>query len=115
MSPTGYDVLASETLSAAEALLVSFRTSEDSALHDLTRKWSRELLSTTRLLLESPAAGNVQRRRLLEDLELILVQLAQLPAADAALEREIVKRAMARRQVLTRLRTSIPAGQSSGI
>jgi hypothetical protein len=111
---TGYDVLATETLTAAEALLVSFRTSEDTALDDLMRRWSRELLSTTRLLMESPAAKDVQRRRLLEDLELVLVQLAQLPATDAAFDREIVKRAIARRQVLTRIRTAIPAGRSSG-
>jgi hypothetical protein len=113
-TPTGYDVLTTETLTAAEALLVSFRTSEDTALDDLMRRWSRELLSTTRLLMESPAAGNAQRRRLLEDLELVLVQLAQLPSTDAALERELVKRAIARRQVLTRIRTSIPAGRASG-
>lgn len=112
--PSGYDVLATETLTAAEALLVSFRTSEDTALDDLMRRWSRELLSTTRLLMESPAAKDVQRRRLLEDLELVLVQLAQLPSTDAALDRELVKRAIARRQVLHRIRTAIPAGQSSG-
>jgi hypothetical protein len=114
-TPTGYDVLASQTLTAAEALLVSFRTSEDTAFDDLMRRWSRELLSTTRLLIESPAAENAQRRRLLEDLELVLVQMAQLPAADAALERDLVKRTITRRQVLTRIRTSIPAGASSGM
>jgi hypothetical protein len=113
-TPTGYDVLATQALTAAEALLVSFRTSEDTALDDLMRRWSRQLLSTTRLLMASPAASDAQRRRLLEDLELVLIQLAQLPATDAALERDLVKRAIARRQVLTRIRTSIPAGQASG-
>jgi hypothetical protein len=40
-----------------------------------------ELLSTTRLLLDSPAAASDPRlKNLLEDLELVLAQLSRLPA-----------------------------------
>ncbi len=111
---TGYDVLAAQHLSAAEALLVSFRASEDTAMDVVMRRWARDLLSTTRLLADSPAGQDPARRRLFNDLELILVQLSQLPAHDATLDRELIDQAISRRQVITRIRTSIPPGFVSG-
>jgi hypothetical protein len=111
---TGYDVLAAQHLSAAEALLVSFRASEDTAMDAIMRRWARDLLSTTRLLADSPAGKDPVRRRLFNDLELVLVQLSQLPTHDATLDRELIDQAISRRQVITRIRTSIPPGFVSG-
>jgi hypothetical protein len=45
--------------------------------------WARDLLTTTRLLLDSPAGADPARRELLETLELVLVQIARLPRADS--------------------------------
>ncbi len=112
--PTGYDVLAAQHLSAAEALLVSFRASEDTSMDAIMRRWARDLLSTTRLLADSPAGQDPVRRRLFNDLELILVQLSHLPTHDATLDRELIDQAISRRQVITRIRTSIPPGFVSG-
>jgi len=87
---------------------------EDTSMDDVMRRFARDLLSTTRLLRDSPAGANPVRRRLLEDLELVLVQMVQLPSRDGTLDRELIDRAIVRRQLLTRIRTSIPAGMPSG-
>jgi hypothetical protein len=113
-SATGYDVLASQHLNSAEVLLTSFKSANDTSMDAITRRFARDLLSTTRLLLDSPAGSNPVRRRLLEDLELVLVQMAQVPSQGGSLDRELIDRAISRRQVLTRIRTSISAGSASG-
>ncbi len=109
-----YDIAATQYLTAAEALLTTFRAARDTTMDDVMRRWARDLLSTTRLLLDSPAGGDAQRRRLLEDLEFVLVQMVKLPANDARFDRELIERSISRQQVLTRIRTSIPAGTASG-
>ncbi|MGH7710620.1 MAG: hypothetical protein ACREOG_05020, partial [Gemmatimonadaceae bacterium] len=48
-----------------------------------------QLLVTIRLLLDSPVANDHRLRVLLEDLELVLAQVAQLPAASARNEAEV--------------------------
>lgn len=115
---TSYDVAALAHLSRAEALLTSFRGSEEGSAQGgaddapMTR-WARDLLADTRLLLDSPAATDARRRALLDDLELVLAQIVQLPAESSA-DRSQVRRSIERGAVLSRLRSSIPAGFSSG-
>ena len=76
--------------------------------------WARDILSNTRLLLDSPAADDPARRRLLQDLELVLVQMVQRsPEAGAGDERAQINRSMERTQVLTRLRSALPAGPNN--
>jgi hypothetical protein len=111
---SGYDLLATQHLNAAELLLTSFRADRDTVVQDAMRRWARDLLSTTRLLIDSPAGKDATRRRLLEDLELILVQMSQTSSQGDALDRELIDRAITRRQVLTRIRNSIPASTSRG-
>lgn len=111
---SNYSVAASAHFTAAEALLVSFRAVDDASLAAGMRRWARDLLSTTRLLMDSPASADPQRRKLLEDLELILVQIVQLAPDATASDRAVVDRAISSEQVLTRIRTSIPAGSPSG-
>jgi hypothetical protein len=111
--PSLYEVAAGRHFTAASALLTSYRASETALVDDLTRRWARDLLTSTRLLLDSPAGNDATRRRLLEDLEVILLQIAQLPAHDATLDRELIERSIRQKQVLTRIRTSMPAGSSS--
>ena len=45
---------------------------------------ARSLLGTNRLLLDSPVATDPRMRQLLEDLELVLAQIAQLSAEGRA-------------------------------
>ena len=106
-----YARAASAQLVRAEALLTAYNAAgRDTALDRQFSSWARDLLGNTRLLLDSPAAGDPARRRLLQDLELVLVQMVQrAPPAGAADERAQIDRSMERTQVLTRLRSALPA------
>lgn len=108
-----YDIAAVQHLSRAEALLTSFRSGGDGETRGSMESWARDLLADTRLLLDSPAANDARRRHLLEDLELVLAQIVQLPA-EASADRALVQRSIERGAVLSRLRSTIPAGFTSG-
>src|SRR4029079_11650448 len=77
---SAYQLTTVRHLSEAEALLTSFRqrSNSDQQMDAQLGVWARQLLSNTRLLLDSPVANDPQRRPLLEDLELVLVQIVQL-------------------------------------
>jgi hypothetical protein len=71
---------------------------------------ARQLLATNRLLLDSPAAVDRKTRVLLEDLELVLAEIAQLAADAQPDDRALIREGMDRGGVLSRLRTEVPAG-----
>lgn len=109
-----YDVASVQHFTAVEAMLTSFRATGSTESDAVMRRWARDLLASTRLLIDSPAGENASRRKLLEDLEYVLAQIVQLDPNAPAEDRAMVDRAIAREQVLTRIRSSIPAGFSSG-
>ncbi|HVT38812.1 MAG TPA: hypothetical protein VHE78_07200 [Gemmatimonadaceae bacterium] len=113
---TMYQVATSEHLARAEALLTVFGTSpNDAALDEQLASWARDVLSNTRLLLDSPAGRDPSRRRLLEDLERVLVEIVQRsPTAGAGEERSHIERSLERTQVLPRLRSAQLNGVNSG-
>lgn len=101
-----FQVASRDHLVRAEALVsVVAATPRDAVMDSLTGRWAREMLTNTRLLLDSPAGDDPVRRRLLEDLETVLVQLVQR-SGGAVDERALIDRTLERTQLLTRLRTS---------
>lgn len=110
---SAYELAEVNHLSEAEALLTSFRTRAPSDQQQDARlaSWARDLLSKTRLLLDSPVAEDPQRRPLLQDLELLLVQIVQLSPGSTPQDREIVEKTLQQDNLMTKLRTAIPAGQ----
>ncbi len=73
-----------------------------------------ELLTTTRLLLSSRATeSDPALRRLLEDLELMLAQVARLRAGETRTERELITEALQQQNLVPRIRT-IAAGLGAG-
>jgi hypothetical protein len=116
-TPSRADQLAAARhLSEAEALLTSFRTrsTTDQQMDAQLGIWARELLNKTRLLMDSPVASDPQRRPLLEDLELVLVQIVQLSPGSTPQDREMIEKTLQQDHVMTRLRTAIPAGPQRG-
>ena len=113
---SAYQLTAVRHLSEAEALLTSFRTrsATDQQMDAQLGSWARELLSNTRLLLDSPIANDPQRRPLLEDLELVLVQIVQLSPGSTPQDRDLIEKTLQHDHVMTRLRTAIPAGSQRG-
>jgi hypothetical protein len=113
-----YRAAAVQTLVQAEAVLTAYRGAESStrdpqAMQQAAR-WARDVLSSTRLLIDSPAGRDPQMRALFTDLELVLAQIVQLsgtPLQDS--ERELIDRAMRDRDLLPRLRSAVPAGSAT--
>ena len=106
-----YRVAAAQYLSRTEALLTGFRTEARPSAPDAQfAAQARDLLTTTRLMLDSPAARDGRLKALLEDLELVLAQIAQLPAGGDKEDVQLITQGLDERSVLLRLRTAIPAG-----
>lgn len=70
---------------------------------------ARRLLATTRLLLDTPAGDDARLRPLLEDLELVLAGIAQLPAEPAE-ELDLITQGLDQRGTLSLLRSKVSAG-----
>jgi hypothetical protein len=64
------------------------------------------------LLLDSPAADDQSTRLLLQDLELVLAEIAQLSVSSESHERDLITQNLEQGGVLSRLRTAVPAGAS---
>ena len=105
-----YQVAATQYLSRTETFLTAFRADLRAGRATGFTGQARDLLTTTRLLLDSPAADDPRMRALLEDLELVLVQISQLPTARDRHDTDLITQDMDERSVLPKLRSAIPAG-----
>ncbi|HEU4994180.1 MAG TPA: hypothetical protein VFT29_05145 [Gemmatimonadaceae bacterium] len=119
-----YRIAAAQTLTQAEALLTAYRSDgapEQNAMDaQQLGRWGREVLSSTRLLMDSPAGDDPQLRALFNDLELVLVQIIQLSGGEldpqnrarerAPIDRALIERALESKDLLPRIRTAVPAG-----
>jgi len=102
-----YQFTASRYLGQATALLAALPTEVTGDSADEPYKGrAHDLLLTTRLLLDSPAAADPRFRTLLEDLELVLAQVVRLQSAESSAELELIRQALEQRDVLPRLRTA---------
>lgn len=96
------------------ALLASLQTDPRPARGDtVLASRAGRLLSTTRFLLDSPSATDPSVRALLEDLELVLVQIVQMPSSRSATDVELIHQAMKQRDVMPRLRTAVASLNSA--
>lgn len=104
--PTAYRLAATQHLERTETLLSSLAVDARTRGPAEVSDWARELLTDTRLLLASPAAEDASTRRLLEDLELVLSQIAGIPQARANQEVELIQDGINQSDVLLRLRAA---------
>lgn len=104
-----YDVETSRYLGQTAALLIALPSEVRAGRADdqfVSR--ASELLTRTRLLLDSPAANDAQMHNLLEDLELVLTQIVRLENnASSRTELDLINRALEQRDVIPRLRTAV--------
>lgn len=109
-----YHVAATQYLSRTEAFLTGFRADlRDGRVQPRFAGQARDLLSTTRLMLDSPAADDRRLRLLLEDLELVLVQISQLQSGRGSADADLITQGMDNANVLPKLRSAIPAGPAA--
>jgi hypothetical protein len=86
-----FQLAAATYLAQTESLVTLFRAdSRTGAVDPAVREWARALLTQTRVLMETKQAEEPGVQALLEDLELVLVQISQLPAeGDPRLDAEV--------------------------
>ena len=97
----------------SEAMITAFRTSARRGEVDAQlAKWSHDLLGETRLLESSAPSDDVTMKRLLEDLELVLVQIVQYTnhGTHSPDDLDLIDRSIRRRGVMSNIR-NVSAGQ----
>jgi hypothetical protein len=109
-----YRLAATEHLSQSEAFLTLFRASvHRQGTEQLASATARQLLATNRLLLDSPAGSDSRTRLLLQDLELVLAQIAQLSGRPSSPDLDFSTEGLEDSGVMSRLRTAVPSGTST--
>ena len=110
-----YRYQTSRYLGQAAALLISLPAKDANAKADATfANKATDLLVTTRLLIDSPAASQDPKlRSLLEDLELVLVQIARLRTERNRSDLDLIHQAVEQGDVLSRLNSAVATTQSS--
>ena len=68
---------------------------------------ARQLLGTTRLLLDSPVGQEQRMKDLLEDLELVLAQVARLQPQRPGEALTMINEALEERDVVPRIRSAV--------
>jgi hypothetical protein len=102
-------------LGQAAALLISLPAKDANGKTDATfAAKATDLLVTTRLLIDSPAAAQDPKlHSLLEDLELVLVQIARLRSEKNRGDLDLIHQAVEQGDVLSRLNSAVATTQSS--
>jgi hypothetical protein len=102
-------------LGQAAALLVSLPAKDANGRTDAAfASKATDLLVTTRLLIDSPAAvQDPKLHSLLEDLELVLVQIARLRSEKNKGDLDLIHQAVEQGDVLSRLNSAVATNQSS--
>ena len=104
----------SRYLGQAAALLISLPAKNTSRETDASFAGkAADLLVTTRLLIDSPAAQDPKLRSLLEDLELVLVQIARLRGERSKGDLDLIHQTVEQGDVLSRLNSAVVTTQSS--
>jgi uncharacterized membrane-anchored protein YhcB (DUF1043 family) len=104
----------SRYLGQTAALLISLPAKDASGKTDAAFAGkAADLLVTTRLLIDSPAAQDPKMRSLLDDLELVLVQIARLRVERNKGDLDLIHQAVEQGDVLSRLNSAVVTNQSS--
>lgn len=102
-------VATDDHLTQVETFLTEFGTRPTAS--DFTAQ-AQDLLTDTRLLLDSKRVVDPKTRKLLEDLELVLAQIATLDPREKNRDRDLIADGLAQSHLRTRLRNAIPAGSA---
>ena len=106
-----YQAATTEYLDRVETLLTLFRMQARAGNKpdQATTASARGLLSTGRMLIDSPAGNDPRVKHLLEDLDLVLAQISQVAAEKGIDPTSFILQTLDDKGVLFRLRAAIPA------
>ena len=103
-----FQVAALDYLTRTDAFLSLFRSEARSGTADMqVAGWARDLLTTARLMIDSPMADDPNLKELLEDLELILVQIAQYRSGEGTDELDFIEQGLEERSLLLRIQAAL--------
>jgi hypothetical protein len=103
-----FEVAAFDYLTRTDAFLSLFRSEARSGTADMeVAGWARDLLTTARLMIDSPMADDPNLKELLEDLELILVQIAQYRSGVGTDELDFIEQGLEERSLLLRIQAAL--------
>ncbi len=106
--------VATDYLERVTALLVTLaEESRQGQPVDYSKAQARELLSTTRLLMNGPQVTDPHLREMLDDLELVLAQIVRLPPRPGAPDVYLIDQALDQREVIPRLRVMLAENPTS--
>jgi hypothetical protein len=100
-------MVASQHFSRVESFLTEFNTRPGDSTFSGEAK---SLLVTTRLLLDSKRVTDPRTRKLLDDLELVLIQIATLDAKNRPQDLDFITEDLTQNHLRTRLHNAVPAG-----
>jgi hypothetical protein len=112
-----YRLAVVEHVAGSEAMITAFRGAARRGQVDAQlASWSRDLLGETRLLESSAPPADVEMKRLLEDLELVLAQIVQYAnrGTHSADDLDLIERSIKHRAVMTNMRTMSAGRVPSG-
>jgi hypothetical protein len=111
--PAAYRVAVGDHLSRVETFLSVFAADAGGPLaaREDFEQPTRQLLQQTRLLRDSPAGNDVALRGLLDDIELVLMQIAVYGERGDAQDLGFIEQGIKDRSVLLRLRSALPSRQ----
>lgn len=103
-----YQLATEDLLGRAAVLLSAIRTTDvQSVVNGGIAEQASQLLGSTRLLLDSPAANDPRMHSLLLDLELTLAGISRLQPARGDAELNLINNAVAERDIGPRIRAAV--------
>lgn len=103
-----YQEATEDVLGRAAVLITALRTTDArGAVSGQLTKQATQLLGSTRLLIDSPAANDPRVRALLLDLELTLAQIARIEPSRGNADLNLINDAVAERDMVPRIRSAV--------
>jgi hypothetical protein len=103
-----YQRATEEFLGSTALLLAALpRTGSGDRTSTLLPEQAAQLLTTTRLLLDSPVGANPRMKALLQDLELVLAQVARLQPRRESAELTMISQTLEDRDLVPRIRSAV--------
>ncbi|MBI2072205.1 MAG: hypothetical protein HYT81_04050 [Gemmatimonadetes bacterium] len=111
--PAAFEIAALDHLRHVETFLMVFQSAAraGSAAPE-TSGLARDLLMNTRLLMDSPAGRDPRMAALLDDIEVMLAQIASYADRPEPSELQLIAQGIEQRGLLSKLRTAVPAEYS---
>lgn len=108
--PAAFQVAAVDHLRHVETFLTVFQyEARAGSAAEETAGLARDLLMNTRLLMDSPAGRDARMAALLDDIEVMLAQIASYADHPTRAELRLIDQGMEQRGLLLKLRSAVPA------